>query len=49
MCFKAQEQHSRQQEIESVKSGVAKTDQDILNLESQLKEAEQTLVKLVII
>lgn len=41
----AQEQYNRQQEIESVKSEVAKTDQDILNLESQLKEAEQTLAQ----
>lgn len=39
-----QEQQARQQEIQTVKEEISKKDQEILNLESQLKEAEKILV-----
>jgi len=38
-----QEQQARQQEIQTVKEEISKKDQEILNLESQLKEAEKIL------
>ena len=39
-----QEQQARQQEIRMMKEEISKKDQEILNLESQLKEAEKILV-----
>ena len=39
-----QEQQARQQEIQTVKEEISKKDQEILSLESQLKEAEKLLV-----
>ena len=39
-----QEQQARQQEIHLIKEEISKKDQEILNLESQLKEAEKILV-----
>ena len=41
-----QEQQARQQEIQTVKEEISKKDQEILSLESQLKEAEKLLVSL---
>lgn len=41
-----QEQQARQQEIQMMKEEISKKDQEILNLESQLKEAEQILVSI---
>ncbi|XP_015759226.1 PREDICTED: mediator of RNA polymerase II transcription subunit 4-like isoform X1 [Acropora digitifera] len=38
-----QEQQARQQEIRMMKEEISKKDQEILNLESQLKEAEKIL------
>ncbi|XP_073255372.1 mediator of RNA polymerase II transcription subunit 4-like [Porites lutea] len=38
-----QEQQARQKEIQTVKEDISKKDQEILNLESQLKEAEKIL------
>lgn len=40
---KVQEQQARQQEIQTVREEISKKDQEILNLESQLKEAEKIL------
>ena len=39
-----QEQQARQHEIQTVQEEISKKDQEILNLESQLKEAEKLLV-----
>ena len=39
-----QEQQARQHEIQTVKEEISKKDQEILSLESQLKEAEKLLV-----
>lgn len=41
---KVQEQQARQQEIQTVREEISKKDREILNLESQLKEAEKMLV-----
>lgn len=41
---KVQEQQARQQEIQTVREEISKKDREILNLESQLKEAEKILV-----
>ena len=41
-----QEQQARQKEIQNVKEDISKKDQEILNLESQLKEAEKILVSM---
>ena len=41
-----QEQQERQHEIQTVKEEISKKDQEILSLESQLKEAEKLLVSL---
>lgn len=41
-----QEQQARQHEIQTVKEEILKKDQEILSLESQLKEAEKLLVSL---
>ena len=41
-----QEQQARQKEIQTVKEDISKKDQEILNLESQLKEAEKILVSM---
>lgn len=40
---KVQEQQARQQEIQTVREEISKKDREILNLESQLKEAEKIL------
>lgn len=42
-----QEQQARQKEIQTVKEDISKKDQEILNLESQLKEAEKILVSML--